>query len=252
VIARQLNLLSWMTRCDFKLRDQGTLLGFAWTLLNPILLFAVLYLVFSAWFDKLVDHYALYLMIGIIHWNFFSLATSNSVTIFERKRHMLKSFAMPALLVPASAVLTVFASYALEASIVLVLCGFSVGFSLSGCAWFAVLLVLHLALALGVSLFLSVAFISFRDISHLWGIALRIGFFITPVFYPLNVIDHRKLFILKFNPLYQLFNFSRQALLEGTVQVDWFFLYLIVVTVLLLIGSAKLYAANQARLVEQL
>jgi len=230
-LSRQAHLLFRMTICDFKLRDQGTALGFLWTLFNPLLMFGVLYLVFASWFGRLIDNYPVYLALGIIHWNFFSLATSNSVTIFERKRHLLKSFPVSRSLIPLSAVLTVFISYILESALVLFMCSFLVSITLSGLIWFAALLILHLFLALGVSLFLSNAFIFFRDISHLWAIALRIGFFLTPVFYPLSVVSDAKLVVLKLNPLYHLFTASRSAILTGTVEIDGYFLYLIIFSI---------------------
>ncbi len=251
-LSQKATILWAMTRCDFKLRDQGTFLGFLWTLLNPLLMFAVLYLVFSAWFEKLVEHYPVYLLLGVIHWNFFSLATSNAVAIFERKRHFLKSFALRGPLIPLTAVLTVFISYLVESFIVIGLCAFTVGVSLSGVAWFLVLLLLHLLLVMGISLLLANAYIFFRDTSHLWGIALRIGFFLTPVFYPLNVIDHRKLLVLKLNPLFHLFDLSRQAIIEGTIPLSGAFFYVVGFSLVLLLGAAKLYTANQEKLVERL
>ncbi len=251
-LAQKINILAWMTRCDFKLRDQGTLLGFLWTLLNPILLFAVLYLVFNAWFAKLVDHYGIYLILGIVNWNFFTLATSNTLTIFERKRQILKSFAVSPATIPLAAVLTVFASYFFESLIALLICSLWVSLSLSGVAWYLALLPLYFVLVLGTSLLLATTFIFFRDVAHLWSIALRIGFFLTPVFYPLDLIAENNRFILALNPLYHLFYFFRQAVLEGTVSIDWNFFYLVSFTVILFAIALKLSLKYQDKLVDLL
>jgi ABC-type polysaccharide/polyol phosphate export permease len=251
-LSKKMSSLFWMTICDFKLRDQGTLLGFAWTLLNPVCMFIALYLVFNSWFGKLVPNYPVYLMVGILHWNFFALATSNSVTIFDRKRNLLKSFRLGAFTIPTAAVLTVFISYLFEAVIVLFLCMFTLGLTLSSLFWFVVMLLINLVFTLGISLLLANMYIFIRDISHLWSIAIRIGFFITPVFYPLNFVDPSKLFFLQLNPLYHIMNFSRSALLEGNIQLDINFMYLILISFFLLAVSAKLYKQNQHKLVERL
>ena len=251
-LAKKANILSWITLCDFKLRDQGTLLGFAWTLLNPLCMFMALYLVFNAWFSKLVTNYPAYLIIGILHWNFFAQATSNAVTIFDRKRNFLKSFRLSGFTIPASAVLTVFISYLLESSIVLFVCLVTLHVTFSGIFWFIVMLLINLVFTLGVSLLLANLYIFIRDISHLWSIALRIGFFVTPVFYPLKFIDPQKLLILKLNPLYHLMNFSREALIEGDIKLDIYFAYLMLISFLLFAVSARLYRHNQHKLAERL
>lgn len=251
-VSQKVNRLFWMTLCDFKLRDQGTLLGFAWTLLNPVCMFIALYLVFNSWIGNLVPNYPLYLMVGILHWNFFALATSNSVTIFDRKRNLLKSFDLSGFTIPTSAVLTVFISYLFESLIVLLLCMFSVGLTFSGLFWFILMLFINLVFTLGISLLLANLYIYIRDISHLWSIAIRIGFFVTPVFYPLKFIEPSKLLILELNPLYHLMNFSRSALLEGTIQLNNYFVYLVLISFLLLVISSRLYNKNQHKLAERL
>ena len=249
---KDFNQWFWLTRSDFKLRDQGTALGFFWTLLNPLVMFLVLYTVFSAWFEKHIPNYWIYLLVGIVHWNFFSLATSNSVNIVERKRHFLKSFALPIYLIPFSAVSTVFVSYLLESLIVVLISAGTVGITLQGLAWYIFFLFVHLLFALSVSLILSVGYIFLRDIAHLWAIALRIGFFVTPVFYPLTIVSENKLLILKLNPLYHLFNYSREALTTGTIVFDWQLAYLLGVVALLFLTAISIYRKKQRQLVERL
>jgi len=103
-----------MARCDFKCRDQGSILGFFWTLLNPVLTIAVLYTVFSSWFRPHIDNFSYYLIIGVIQWNFFSTATLQSVSVLIRMRHLILNLPIKRTVIVISRVLTILVSYLLE------------------------------------------------------------------------------------------------------------------------------------------
>lgn len=246
--AQQAQLLWQMTRSEFKLRDQGTVLGFCWTLLNPLLLFAVLYTVFRRWFEASVPHYPLYLLMGLVFWNFFSVSTTTAVRVLEHKRALLKTQNFPRLFVPCAGVLSIFLSFAVEWAAIILLCCFTVPLSLNlivgivGCA------VLTLLLALGVAMLLSVFYIRVRDVEHVWGILLRIGFFLTPVFYPATVVDSRLMILFRLNPLYHLLGWARAGLGSPT-HLSW---APAAVSGLIFIAGYIVFEDHETKLVESL
>ena len=113
--------LFWeLTRTEFKLRDQGTALGFAWTLLHPALMFIVLYTLFINWLGKFVDQYAAYLIIGLVQWQFFEKATMLGLGSLRRKSNLIRNFRFAREIIVLSAVGSVFWSYLLETAVLMV------------------------------------------------------------------------------------------------------------------------------------
>jgi ABC-type polysaccharide/polyol phosphate export permease len=230
-----------MARCDFKLRDQGSVFGFLWTLVSPALLFTLIYMIFSRWFGRLIPHFGWHLLIGLIYWNFFSSATSNALTIFERKRYIARNFSFDKAILPTASILAIFVSFLFENAIILTLMAIFHGITMKGLFVALIMIVFLLALSIGMGLLLASLHVFFRDIQHIWGLLLKIGFFATPVFYPLQVIDARKLFFLKLNPLYHILKYARVALLRNEILLDYWLVYLLVFTVVLLTGAYILF-----------
>ena len=113
-MAAYLELLWSLTWTDFKLRDQGSVLGFLWTLLHPALIFTVLYLLFTKWMGRLVDGFAAYLLIGIVQYQFFEKSTSYALTSLRRKTLLVRNFKFPREILVFASVGSVFISYLLE------------------------------------------------------------------------------------------------------------------------------------------
>src|SRR5207237_8705306 len=104
--------LFWMlTRTEFRLRDQGTLVGFLWTLMHPLFIFAVLSTMFAHWMAPKIPHYSACLLIGIVQWNFFLSGTEAGLTSLRRKARLMASFAFPRALIVLSSVVAVLLSH---------------------------------------------------------------------------------------------------------------------------------------------
>ncbi len=181
--------LVWeLTFTEFKVRDQGTLLGFVWTLLHPALMFAVLYAVFMKWLGRHMDLYGPYLLIGLVQWQFFERATTVGFSSLRRKALLLRNFNLAREIVVIAGVGSVFLSYLLEMSVLLVFLRFW-GVSAAP-AWLA--LPLHagalLALTTAIALVMALLSVEFQDLERVWSVLMTAGFYLTPVFYPLSVI----------------------------------------------------------------
>jgi ABC-2 type transport system permease protein len=183
--------LLWLTaRMEFKLRYHGSLLGFAWTLLHPLLLFGVIYLFFSQVLKvgASIEHYPALLLFNIMLYTYFSQSTSISVTSLVSRERMLRTTEFPRIVIPLSGVLT---------STLGLLFGLPVAFLfmlISGVepmwTWLLTPVVVLLIglLTLGTTLILSTMYVTVRDISQIWGVAVRALFYGSPVLYVVSEI----------------------------------------------------------------
>ena len=177
-----------LTATEFKLRYFGSVLGYLWTLLRPLLLFGVLYLIFTkvVRFGNDVPHYPVVLLAAIVVFNFFSEATSGALGSFVARENLLRKVYFPRAAVPISVTLTAATNLALG---VLVVLGFAVidGVTPSG-TWLlflaAVLAVVVLATA--TSVLLAVLYVRYRDMQPIWEVMLQLLFWGTPIIYTIE------------------------------------------------------------------
>jgi ABC-2 type transport system permease protein len=247
------SLLREFTVCGFKLRDQGTVLGFLWTLLHPLLLLAVLYLLFRNRLGTEIPHFRIYLLVGIIHWSFFSTATTKAIQSVALRRDLVTNVHFPREILVIGDVGTVLISFVLEIG---VLFGFILveGIPVRA-AWLLLPVIAGLQglLIVGVALFLAAAQVFVQDIERIWTLVLRIGFFLVPIFYDPRVIEndlHRQIFLL--NPLTQIMTFSRTVLIEGRIPDASWMIYTLAIGLLLTALSLRFFRRLEPSFAERL
>jgi ABC-2 type transport system permease protein len=206
---RFFDLLWLMSVTEFKRVYFGTVLGYLWSLIRPLMLFGVLLFVFTRVFrigsDK-VEYYPVMLLLGIVLFTFFQEATTNSVTSVVAQEGVVRKTQFPRLVIPLSTVLTAAFNFSLNLVIVLV---FLLAFGVDPTwTWllFPVALVLLLAFTAGVSMALSVLYVRFRDIAIIWTVLAQVLFYATPILYPINFeSDSTYERILMISPLTAIF-----------------------------------------------
>jgi len=210
-------LLREMADTEFKLRDQGTFLGFLWTLLYPALMFAVLYVVFVKWMGHLVPNYGAYLLIGLLFWNFFQKSTSSSLTSLVRRYSIIRNFKFPREIIVFSTVAAVLYSFLLEICVLLLFLPF-IGVA-PRISWLLLpgLVGAIVLLSSGVSLFLPILAAEYRDLERIWEVLTMTMFYITPVFYPMHIIGDRLRPMLYWNPVTQILIAARGCLIDGSI-----------------------------------
>jgi ABC-type polysaccharide/polyol phosphate export permease len=204
-----------MARCEWRLREQSSLFGFFWTLLHPLLLFLVLLLVFTRWLGSKSPDFPGLLLIGLVHYSFFSSATSYACTSLRRRRGIVLNFPIPRELIVLSSVLSVAISYLLELLVlggVLTFLGHPPTWSWLAMPLIALVLILGVA---GVSLPLATIGARYPDFERVWSIAVQAGFFLTPVFYRISDVSASQRAVLALNPLARLIETARVCLLYG-------------------------------------
>jgi ABC-2 type transport system permease protein len=213
-------LLRELVRTDFKIRYQNSILGYVWSLLRPLLLFVILYLVFTK-FLKVgndVPHYPVYLLLGLLYWNFFVEVTMGSVTAIVNKGDLIRKINFPKYII----ILAVFSSGLINLALtsVVVIIFMIVGHvSVSWQALLLIPLILELiVMSLGVAFFLSTAFVRFRDMSYIWEVIIQAAFYATPILYPLTRIPHAFAKLLILNPFAQVIQDSRYVLITHSTE----------------------------------
>lgn len=196
--------LLWLTsRTEFRLRYHGSLLGYAWTLLQPLLLFGVIYVFFSQVirFGATVEHYAALLLFNIMLFLFFSQSTSASVTSLVSRERMLRTTDFPRMVIPISVILT--AAFGLLLGLPVAFLFFFVNGVEPTWTWvfLPVIVALLFLLALGVALILSTLYVTLRDVSQIWTAVARALFYASPVVYPIERVPDALLNVVYANPL---------------------------------------------------
>ncbi|MEK7389288.1 MAG: ABC transporter permease [Elusimicrobiota bacterium] len=204
-----------MALCEWKVREQSSVLGFFWTLLQPLLMFIVLYGLFTKMMSRHTPAYASFLVIGIVQYGFFSQATNLGLSSLIRRRDLIMNFPFPREIVVLASVSSVVLSYVLELVLMLALM-LAFGAKVAP-AWFAmpVVIVLQIVFVTGLALMLAVASARYHDLNRVWDILTRAGFFLTPIFYSLETLSPSRQELLRFNPMTHVLEATRGCLLGG-------------------------------------
>ena len=229
---RHRQLIAALTARDLKARYRGSLLGYFWSLANPLLLLAVYTLVFTRFFpQQVVQPYPLFLFAGILPWTFFSAAVLESTNAISSNAGLIKKVMFPAEALPIVVVLSHLVHFALAVPILLAAIGVFAAlgkFTLSVTILFAPLLMLLQTLFVaGIAMTVSSASVLFRDLRDIITNLMQLGFFATPIIYVMDNVESRTWrALLRVNPMtpfvvaYQdIFFFGRMPSISDTVLV---------------------------------
>lgn len=188
---RRLWTLAWaLAVTEFRLRFFGSALGYLWNLMRPLLLFGVLYAVFSTLISTNVHvrFYPVALLLGVVLFGFFNEATSGCVRSLVNRENLVRKIDFPRLAVPLAVVLT--AIFNLGLALVPVLIFLLASGGVPQLSWLELpFLIVGLALfSLALGLILSALFVRYRDIEPIWDVIMQITFYASPIFYPIEVV----------------------------------------------------------------
>jgi ABC-2 type transport system permease protein len=207
-------LLKQLVKTDFKLRYQGSVLGYVWSLLRPLALFVILYIVFTK-FLKIgqgIPHYPIYLLLGIVLWNYFVEVTSGSVGAIVGKGDLIRKINFPKYVIILAGSFSALINLALNFVIVGVFMVIN-QVDVRPVAILMPIIVLELFIfSLSMAFFLSAAFVRFRDVSYIWEVVIQGAFYATPILYPLSLVPLWAAKILMLNPMAQIIQDARYLL----------------------------------------
>lgn len=210
-------LIVELVRTDFKLRYQNSVLGYAWSLLRPLLLFCILYIVFVK-FLKLgteIPHFPVYLLLGIVLWNFFAETTSQSLGSIVGRGDLIRKIRIPRWIIVLSSSFSALINLFLNLGVVLIFMIINHVDPMRSALLFPLILLQIYLLSIGLSLFLAATFVKYRDMSYIWEVILQALFYLTPIIYPLSQIPKLSYQqVLMMNPMSTGIQDARYALIS--------------------------------------
>lgn len=258
-------LLRELIVTDFKLRYQGSALGYIWSLLKPLMLFAIMYVVFVHFlrFGQGIEHFAVSLLLGLVIWNFFTEATNQGMQAIASRGDIIRKINFPKYIIVVSGTISAFINLILNLLVVFLFMIFDgVDFGWSALIFpFTILMVYFFAL--GLAFFLSATFVKYRDIAHLWEVFLQGLFYATPIIYPLQMVmevgGNLAAQVLMLSPIAVLIQSARAQVVghQNVITADQVFsnpVYIILpymVIIGIVIIAAFYFKRNQAKFAEQ-
>jgi ABC-2 type transport system permease protein len=209
-------LLYLISVTEFKKTYFGTVLGYLWSLLRPLMLFGVLLFVFTQIFrlGSQVEHYPVLLLFNVVLFGFFSEATQTAVTSVVNQEGVVRKTQFPRLVIPLSVVMTSLLNLGVNLVVVLV---FLLAFGVTPTwTWllFPLVLVTLFAFTTAVALILSSLYVRFRDTAIIWSVTATALFYATPVLYPIEAVPDAYRDLVVLNPLTPLFEQARHWVID--------------------------------------
>lgn len=258
-------LLRQLVITDFKLRYQGSALGYVWSLLKPLFMFLILYVVFGVVFNagESVPHYPVYLLLGILLWNYFAEVTNTGVNSIVSKGDLLRKLNFPKYVIvlagSISALINLFINF-----IVLTIFVMVVGVEIHWYSLLFIFIILELfVLSIGVAFLLSALFVKFRDIGYVWEIFMQAAFYLTPILYTIQLVIQQssqtvaQIFIL--SPMGQIIQDGRHLLItpealtfEQLFGSGWYRLIPIGITLIFAVLAAWYFRRQSPKFAEEI
>ncbi len=195
------DLLLSMTEKELKARYKRTIFGFFWVIVNPILQMIVIGFVFRFFIKEPIKNYYLYLLVGLLVWNYFSLSLSKTTSSIVNERSLIKKAKFPREVIPLSIILSNFVHLMIAFTLLIPIILISETFTFMSFSLLFVAIIMLLAFTTGLSLLTCALNVRYRDISFFVQAILVIWFYITPVVYTINVIPKSVMWIWRLNPL---------------------------------------------------
>ena len=251
-------LLAELVRTEFKLRYQGSALGFLWSLLKPLLMFTILYIVFGKLLKigSDIEHYAVYLLLGIVLWNFFVEATSQGLSATVARGDLIRKINFPKYIIVVSGTISALINLGINLVVIGVFMAINHVDLLITAPLVLLPIILLYILSLAIAFFLAAANVKFRDVGHIWEIIIQAAFYATPILYPISLvlaIDKNIGSLLMLNPVAQAIQDARYLLITHqtttTSQIfnEWYIVAIPYVLTAFIIVLATLYFRKSSK-----
>jgi ABC-2 type transport system permease protein len=202
-------------RTEFKLKYAGSILGYFWSLAKPLIYFAVLWVVFSRLFKTSMQHFGLYLIIGVVLFTYLTEAVSAALPSIVVRGHVLRRIAFPSIAIPLGTMMASTITFVLNSVIVAVYVGLAGETPTLRWLLLLPLFVEYVAFVLGIALIVSSLFVRFRDIGQIWEVAATVILYTSAIMYPIRILPHWVRSVIGFDPLVQVIQNTRRLLMDN-------------------------------------
>ena len=211
------NLLKELVRRDVKTKYRRSVLGMLWSVLNPLGMMIIMSIVFSHVFRSNIENFPVYLMCGQVIFNFYNEASTVAMSSVLGNASLIKKVYVPKYLFPVSKVCSCFVNL-VTSFIALVIVIVATGTKLSWTALLVFIPVIYVfVFSLGMGLMLSALVVTFRDLQHLYGILITAWMYMTPIFYPVDMLPEWVADLVRLNPLANFIEMFRDVILYNVV-----------------------------------
>ena len=238
-------LLTELIKRDISGKYKDSTLGLFWSFLNPLLSMIVLTIVFSTFFGRTIENFPVYLLSGKLVFDLFANATTGAMDSIKGNSEIIKKIYVPKYMFAVGIVCSEFINFLISLVVliaVMIVTGAPFYISL---LYSPIPLFFLLVLTMGVGLILATLTTFFTDIKYLYGVLIMLLSFMTPLFYPIEIIPEQFLFFFKINPLYAAVSSFRDIVLYGAFPQTKFLLYLIITSIFALVLGIYLFYRYQ-------
>jgi ABC-2 type transport system permease protein len=207
-------LLRELVTADFKLRYQGSYLGYVWSLLRPLGVFAVLYMVFAKFLSvgDNVPHFPVYLLLGVVLWNYFAEVTGNAMGSIVGQGALIRKINFPKWVVVVAGSMSAIINLGFNLVVVAIFMAINQVPLTWRVLWLPVVLGELFFLALALAFLLAAIFVRLRDLGYIWEVIMQGAFYATPIIYPISALPHQAAQLLMLNPVAQIVQDARWSL----------------------------------------
>lgn len=217
-LRRHVNLTLELAWTQFKLKYTGSVLGYFWSLLKPLMLFSILFAIFVVLFKQRSNEFALQLLVGVVIFTFFTDATGVAMSSIAGAGHLIRKAYFPRGILVIASTITALLTMTINLTLIVAIATplGHLHFGLRSLALPLLLLELY-ALALGFAFLLSALFVFYRDLGHVWEILTQVLFYASAIVYPSAVVPARFRTIFFINPVAQIIEDVRHAIVVDVV-----------------------------------
>lgn len=245
---RYRDLILTLVARDLKVRYRRSTIGFLWTMLQPLLMMLVLTMVFSALFRFDLPNYPVYALAGIMFWNFFSQSITASMNSLRGNAQLFTKVPVPKAIFPLATVLAgvinlLFALVPLLG--LLVVTGHPIRWAI---LFLPVAILVAALFTLGAGLLLSPLAVFFHDTIEMVGVFLTLVMYLTPLFYPMDIVPESFRWIVRFNPIRSILEVFRDPIYHGKIPPPSHLSVAVVITVLAMVVGAVAFRKSSDRI----
>lgn len=242
-----------LTKRDLKSRYKGSVLGFLWMFLNPLLQLCVYTIVFSTIMRMGIDKFYLFMFVALVPWLFFSSCLTSGPNVIFSQQDMVKKIYFPREVLPLSFTISQFVNMLLSFIVIFIVIFVSgVGINPIALLYLPLVMLIEFVLALGITYLVSALSVYFRDLQYIMGIISMAWMYLTPILYPVDMVPEKFVKIFYLNPMTSITIAYRDILYYGRTPEMSTLINAVVMGILILIIGQITFSKLQRHFVEEL
>ena len=246
------NLIWQLAWSEFKLRYKNSILGYFWSLLEPLLMLLVLYVVFSNLMKIKVEYYQLFLFVGIILWGFLSKATSFGMSAIVGKANIVKKIYFPRDILVISSCITALLMSIFESLVfVMFMVFYRVPISIN-LAYAPLILIFLCIISFGLSLALSALNVFYRDTQFIWQVLMQVGFYLTPILYSIDIFPNNLQQFVLLNPIARIIISARNTVIYSSPAKMEDLLFMLLSSIVFLLVGYIIFFRLESKFAEEI